>query len=324
MLKCPKFRPCAKISNILTIDQKLAAIKFFESRILRSDGQSYEDLFCEVMEAARSGFQRVNPQGRIGDRKNDGFDASSGLYCQVYAPQNLLKSEGDAMTKLKEDFAGLIDFWPKIAPIKSFWFVLNDKYKGATPSIHALISELRQAHGIECGTFLNKDLENLFESLPDHKMQRIIGSIPSPETLSQLEYSALNDVIGHLMKRKTVLRPETRPENLDFIKKIEFNGLTDYPSNLLKVGDYQRSEVETYFSSRENATILDIQQRFIELYREGQQNWHGLEGADNVFYHILDSSKPSEEAMYDAPVVALMAFYFEKCDIFEPPTNSAA
>ena len=312
-----------QIRHIVTTDQKLAALKFLESRILRSDGQAYEDLFCEVMVAANPNFKTVKPHGRIGDRKNDGFDSVVGLFCQVFAPENLHKSEGSALKKLAEDFAGLLAHWPHIAPIKEFWFVLNDRYKGTTHPIEDLLSKLSETHNIPCRSFLNKDLEHVFESLPEEKKLRVVGSLPNPETLAAFEFSSLNEIIVHLMEIKVVAQRETRPENLDFIQKIQFNNLSDYPGSLLRAGDYQRAEIETYFSGRLNASKLDIQQRFIELYKEGQQHWQDSEGAaDSIFWHILDSAKPSKEAKYDSEVAALMAFYFEKCDIFEEPTTN--
>jgi hypothetical protein len=301
-------------------DEKRIALILLENKIYRSDGQAYEDLFCDIMESHNPNFKRVKPQGRIGDRKNDGFDSTAGLYCQVYAPENLHKSEGDAIQKLEEDFAGLLLHWSSISAIRDYYFVLNDKFKGTTYPIEELLSKLKKAHSVNCRSFLNKDLETVFEMLPDHKIEKIVGGIPSPEKLTTLNYSSLNEVLNHLMNKKGVTKHAERPENPDFIKKISFNGLTTIPGGLLTVGDYQNGEIETFFRNRSDFHRIDVQRKFVELYQEGQNLYDGVnEKGDHIFYHILERAKPREEAVFDTPVVALMAYYFEKCDIFEPP-----
>lgn len=302
-------------------DEKRIALVLLENKIYRSDGQAYEDLFCDIMEAYNPNFKKVKPQGRIGDRKNDGFDSTIGLYCQVYAPENLHKSEAGAIQKLEEDFAGLLQYWSSISPVQQYYYVLNDKFKGTTYPIEELLSKLSREHSVNCRSFLNKDLMTIFETLPDHIIEKLVGGIPSPEKLTTLDYSSLNEVVNHLMTQKGVSKQLTRPENPDFIKKISFNGLTNGPGALLTVGDYQNGEIEAFFRNRSDFHRIDVQQKFVELYREGQSLYEGLEEkGDHVFYHILEKAKPREECIFDTPVVSLMAYYFEKCDIFEPPT----
>lgn len=305
---------------IMTKEEKRIALVLLENKIHRSDGQAYEDLFCDIMEAHNSNFKRVKPQGRIGDRKNDGFDSTTGLYCQVYAPENLHKSEAGAIQKLEEDFAGLILHWSSICPIKEYYYVLNDKFKGTTHPIEDILSNLTKLHSVNCRSFLNKDLEAVFTTLSDHSIEKIVGGIPSPEKLTTLNYSTLNEVLTHLMNKKGVIKHAERPENPNFIKKISFNGLTAVPSALLTIGDYQNGEIEAFFRNRSDFHRIDVQQKFVELYQEGLALYdEPREKGDHIFYHILERAKPREEAFFDTPVIALMAYYFEKCDIFEPP-----
>lgn len=87
-----------------------------------------------------SEFTPIKTQGNIGDRKNDGYIPSKGIYYQVYAPERIDATE--AINKIENDIDGLIKYWNDVCPIKEYNFVINDKYKGAYPTINAKILEV--------------------------------------------------------------------------------------------------------------------------------------------------------------------------------------
>lgn len=92
----------------LTPEQLYFADRLFELRILRANGQAFQDLFTRLMGLRHSDFRPVKPQGSIGDRKNDGFHASAGRYYQVYAPEKHdPKDVAKTVGKISRDFAGL-------------------------------------------------------------------------------------------------------------------------------------------------------------------------------------------------------------------------
>ena len=96
----------------MTREQTYVAHILFRNKVLESDGTAYETLFTKIMDLANPTFQQVKPQGPIGDRKNDGFDKSTGTYYQVYAPEDPKTKEQDAVNKLVNDFNGLYSYWP--------------------------------------------------------------------------------------------------------------------------------------------------------------------------------------------------------------------
>ena len=96
----------------MTKDERYIATLQFQNKVLKSSGNSYEELFTCVMQQANPYFTQVKPQGSWGDKKNDGFDPTTGTYYQVYAPENLSTTEKKAIAKLNEDFNGLKAFWP--------------------------------------------------------------------------------------------------------------------------------------------------------------------------------------------------------------------
>jgi hypothetical protein len=92
----------------MTKEERALARIIFHKKVLASDGQAYEDLFVAIMQKACKEFRPVKPQGTLGDRKNDGYDPTTGHYYQVFAPEDASKSTAAAVAKLKADFAGLM------------------------------------------------------------------------------------------------------------------------------------------------------------------------------------------------------------------------
>jgi hypothetical protein len=52
----------------MNVDEKALAHKLFQSKVLTSEGQAFEDLFTLVMQKSNPNFVQVKPQGKFGDR----------------------------------------------------------------------------------------------------------------------------------------------------------------------------------------------------------------------------------------------------------------
>lgn len=206
----------------------------FQNKIYSYDGTAFETFFTKVMQCYNSNFRQVKPQGRYGDRKNDGFDQTTGTYYQVYAPEDILIKEKDTIEKLVEDFAGLYNFWQSIIPIRQFFYVVNDKYKGVYPSLYKELQNIRNGYSdVAADSFLAKDLENIFMSLDETAIIDIIGIIPSPDNTDMLEYGIMKDVVEYLLGVETNPQREIIPLNPDFEAKITFNNLSENVASYL-------------------------------------------------------------------------------------------
>jgi hypothetical protein len=106
----------------MNLEKQYIARVIFKNRVLSSHGQVFEDLFVRVMQASDKDFRPVKPQGREGDKKNDGFNKVKGQYYQVYSPENVLEKEKESYKKLDTTFDELYDYWQPISPIKEFYF----------------------------------------------------------------------------------------------------------------------------------------------------------------------------------------------------------
>jgi len=107
--------------------EKALSRKFFKLKIHEANGQAFEDLFTAIMSYTETDFRAITPWGNIGDRKNDGYIKSKGIFFQVFSPKEITKTYPKVVKKLEEDFEGLINQW---APVNEFYFVVNDKYQG--------------------------------------------------------------------------------------------------------------------------------------------------------------------------------------------------
>lgn len=149
----------------------------FKLLVHESTGQKYQDLFVKIMGYADPSFKAVKVHGNIGDRGNDGWSANSGKYFQVYAPEDLPSNDPTSIKKINTDFEKLAAYWNSISPIRQYHFVVNDKYKGASPHIYKAISDLKTKHNLEdASIFLASDLENLLFAQNQDVINSILGT----------------------------------------------------------------------------------------------------------------------------------------------------
>lgn len=306
----------------MTKDELYLARVLFKLRVHESDGQAFQDLFVKVMQHANPNFRPIKPHGREGDQKNDGFDKANGLYYQVYAPEDLAPNVYTAVSKLTDSFSGLKNYWDtQVSPIKEYFFVLNDKYKGTYPEIEKGLASLEQKHKeIKCNPFLTKDLEDVFINLPKDKIIDIIGIIPDPLKIETVDYSIMNEIINYLHKTAVLYKIEKIPADPDFVKKLTFNRLSSRVAGLLDFGNHQNYVMDDYFKFRSNFVKAELREIFRTFYEAGVCSIPENEDKpDMVFFYILDKASANKTKAVQDAVLVLMSYYFEYCDIFEVP-----
>ncbi|GHT37176.1 hypothetical protein FACS189435_1620 [Bacteroidia bacterium] len=265
-------------------------------------------------------FRQVKPQGQYGDRKNDGFDNTTGTYYQVYAPEDIKIREKETIDKLVADFAGLYSYWQAITPIRFFFYVVNDKYKGAYPSLYAELQKIRgQYADVTVIPFLSKDLEDIFLGLDEDSVTDIIGIIPSPDDIA-IEYGVMRDVVDYLLKVVTNPQPEVIPLNPDFDRKISFNSLSGNVAAYLQCHRVNEFAINDFFELNSNFAKNELRNVFNVLYNEALSIISDSKDKnDKVFFYIYEKSYPKHSVAINAAIFTLMAYYFEYCDIFETP-----
>lgn len=312
----------------MTNEEKWLARVIFQKQVHSLSGQAYEDFFSTIMQHANSNFRQIKPQGQFGDRKNDGYDPTTGCYHQVFAPDDTRKKPTDAVKKANTDFKGLKTFWQSICPIKSYKFVLNDRYRGSFPEIEQTLALIKRDHTLDdASSLLARHLEDIALNLPDDKIVAIVGIIPSPSSMVSVKYSILNDIITHVMNLKIPIDVSQILSAPDFDKKISFNGLSRPVGSLLITASYQRSTVDDFFRRNSSFIKQSLRDSFNQMYLDASRSIPISEPSppsrgDRIFFEILHKATPgpskTSKDVQDA-VLVLMAYYFESCDIFEDP-----
>jgi hypothetical protein len=302
----------------MNADEKAIARLLFKNKILSTKGQAFEDLFSAIMTYAYTDFQQIKPWGNIGDRKNDGYRKTNGIFYQVYAPEDAQRSYPSLVKKLKTDFTGLKRQW---SPVNEFYFVLNDRYSGVNADCEIMLQDIKNSHNLTNAGFLTaKDLENILFNLTDDQIFSITGFILDPTKIKSLDYSILNEVILHIMQLPLTIesKPGLVPPNWD--DKIKFNGLSKPLSDLLNVGYWQINSLEAYLKNNSNFLADSLRDKMNGIYLQESKYQTG----DSLFWAIVNCASPKNELMYQTAVIVIMSKYFETCDIFEEPPMGKA
>ena len=297
----------------MKLQEKTLSRHLFQNKILKADGQAFEDIFTSIMNYAEANFQPIKPWGNIGDRKNDGYVRAKGIFYQVFAPEDIGKSYTKVVKKIKKDFAGLLSQWENI---NEFYFVVNDKYNGVNADCEQAIQDIKANYSLrKAGILIAKDLENILFTLEDDQILLIAGNIPDPALIKQLDYSILCEVIHYIMKLSL---PSGKQANIalpDWDEKIKFNNLTDPVAKLLNNGYFQIHSLEEYLSNNSDFLADSLRDKMNDIYIQEKLQKDG----DKLFWAIVNSASPKASQMYQTAVIVIMSKYFESCDIFKEP-----
>lgn len=294
--------------------EKALARKFFKLKIHEANGQKFENIFTAIMNYAESDFQQIKPWGNIGDRKNDGYIKSKGIFFQVFAPEDIHKSQPDVINKLEKDFECLKSQWENI---NEFYFVVNDKYNGVNADCEQKIQQIKTQHKLQNAGFkTSKDLENILFNLQDDQILAITGHLSDPGNIKTLDYSILNEVISHIKGLPLTSISDSSIIVPDWDEKVKFNDLSELPLSYLNHGYLQIGAVESYLKNESNFLADELKEKMYQLYiTEKDKNQIG----NDLFWAIVNQASPKSENPYQAAVIVIMAKYFETCDIFEEP-----
>lgn len=292
--------------------EKALARKIFKLKIHEANGQEFENIFTAIMNYVETGFQSIKPWGNIGDRKNDGYIKSKGMFFQVFSPEDITKSYPKVVKKLKNDFNGLIKQW---SPVNEFYFVVNDKYLGVNADCEQTIEAIKQKHGLKNAGFrIAADLENLLFSLDEDQVFAVIGFLPDPATI-QLDYSVLSEILSHLM---ILSLPKTKDSSIiypDWDEKIAFNNLDSLEAKYLNDGFLQIGSLDEYLNNQSNFFAEEVKDKVREIYIECSKKYSG----SKLFWAIIEMISTRPESSFQSASIVLISKYFETCDVFEEP-----
>lgn len=291
----------------------------FKIRFLESKGEAFQLFFEHLMGYAyRSDFIACKPYGKQGDKKNDGILPSERKLFQVYAPRALDSARTKA--KITEDFDGAKAHWSD--HFDTWVFVHND---GALPpEVITHILNLRKANPrITIETWGEKELLSVFRKISPADLASWMGPPPTAEVISSVGFDEIQLVLESLAKRENLPVQPAKPVSPG---KIEANDLSEDTRDLLNAGTIKSPLVARFFERWNDATYGErmsgaFRKRYIEL-RDMKPPMH----PDDIYTHLFKwaGGGTMKSTGHQMAIYAVLAHFFESCDIFEPAKEKSA
>ena len=284
----------------------------FEKAFLERKGTAFQDWFVNLASSAYGAdFEIIRPYGKQGDWKCDGRRLSTGTYFQCYAPD--AHTDSVTISKINDDFPGVLEKWGKA--VKSWVFVHNDP-RGVPPTVAARLDELRAEYPtIDIAIWLKVQLFVLFDLLSPVARDRLFGPAPTLRHISDLTMPDLKPIIDALEQHDPNPNEDLPPP--PSAAKLEKNTLSEDVAALLRIGRRKVRLVEQYFAR--NASV-ELGERIASGFRSRYAELTSLDlTPDQTFGHLQEYAGMSGEPKRQVAALAVLAYFFDVCDIFEDP-----
>jgi hypothetical protein len=279
-------------------------------------GAEFQDFFTSIMERRYpSDFQKVKPYGKYGDRKCDGYHQSLKRVFQVYAPEKMNVEETNS--KIKEDFTGAVKHWKEKL---STWVFVHNQWRGIPADVLKQLLAINGRNNVGVLHWCEPEIHDEFFELGPDLQALLLGPAPTPRAISHL---GMKDVIqvANAIAQMDVPPPEEIREVP--AGKLRANSLSVYVQTLLTMGSLKAKLVENLFGQWHDPELGDrIARAFRSRYEELRSN--SIIG-DECFLQLwrFAGGGAQNSMNLEAAVLAVLAFLFEECDIFEAPRDEA-
>lgn len=286
----------------------------FARRFLESNGDAFQEFFACIMELRYpDDFVRVRAGGPDGDLKCDGLRGSGAIIYQVYGPLDWSNNRTiqNGVDKVEADFLGALEHWGDT--MEQWVFVHNARGLPARVA-QKLVALQADYPDIRIGQMAFAELRSAALSLSESDLIELFGPTPTNRTIARLGHEELRPILQELEWVRPIPDADLRPPPAD---KLDKNRLNEDVQAALQLGMRRVELLDDYFARHPKATLGDqVAATMNQEYRRIREQ--GL-GPDAVFFELErfvggpDRSTPSRQAA----VLAVLAYYFEQCDIFE-------
>jgi len=287
----------------------------FENAFLRAKGDEFQTFFEKLMGLAyKADFMACRPWGNRGDRKNDGFLKSERRLFQVYAPNEM--TEAKAISKIQEDFEGAKAYWGKHF---DKWVFAHNAVDGLPPHVQKLLLDFEsQNPGIIVEPWALEEFRVVFRKLTLDDKQSWYGLVPTEETKAILGFKDLQVVLNSIARRSV---PTSQPVKDVPKGKIEANALSESVTSLLKAGMSKAPLVKDFFDQWHDITLGE---RIAKAFRAKYEELRGKSPPNQIFSEIQDWAGGGTRGTpeHELAVLTVIAYFFERCDIFEEPRGA--
>lgn len=288
----------------------------FENAFLRAKGAAFQTFFEQLMGLAyKADFMACRPWGNQGDRKNDGYLKSERRLFQVYAPNEM---DGvKAKSKIAEDFEGAKEHWTTHF---DSWVFVHNATDGLPPHVQKLLLDFEAAnHGIRLEPWCLEELRLVFRKLTDDDKSSWFGLAPTEETKISLGFADLQVVLERIAALPAPAMTDVKDVPTG---KIEANALSEAVARLLKEGMIKSPLVADFLSQSHDETLGE---RLAEAFKAEYQRLRDDHAPNQIFAELQSWAGGDHRGApeHELAVLTVIAYYFERCDIFEEPRGAA-
>lgn len=275
-------------------------------------GNSFEAFFHDLMVLCVPGFVDVRTAGRLGDQSSDGLELFNQKLYACYAPETV-----DAKTtvrKFQSDLEGAIA--KRSDQFTTFVFVHND-VRGVHPGISAALAKARNDY--PAVSFELMGMRHFRDLLGKQDCQDVEALLQKQLPLQYAVAVGLQEMEELLADLASQRSPDAAPAPIEAVSvyKLNYSYLTEESQSELRYGMRHSAMISDYYERRIDITERDeVAARFHSEYLEAVSA--GLEPEDVLLRlrEFLAGNRVASAPAYRAQT-AVLAYFFESCDIFE-------
>lgn len=275
-------------------------------------GNAFEAFFHDVMTLCVPGFVEVRTHGNLGDLSSDGLDLHEGRLYACYAPETV--NAASTVQKFKSDLAGAIE--KRSGQFSTFVFVHND-VRGIHPEISVALAEARVAHpSISFETMGMRHLRDLLGKQDSRDVEAVLKSQLPMQHAIAVGLQEMEDLLATLATQRLV---ETSSVAMEIVSahKLRYSDLSAESQAELRDGMRYSSMISDYYQGRIDVTERDdVAARFHAEYLEAVNDRLDPEDILLRLRVFLGGNRQQSAPVYRAQT-AVLASFFESCDIFE-------
>ena len=222
-----------------------------------------------------------------------------------------------AKAKITEDFQGAKEYWRSHF---DSWVFVHNSADGLPPHVQELLLNFEVTNtGIKIQPWCLEELRLVFRMLSNDDKSSWFGLAPNEETKARLGFTDLKVVLERIAAIPTLQMTDVKNVPAG---KIEANALSEAVARLITEGMIKSPLVADFLSTWYDETLGErLAEAFKAEYRRLRDDY-----TPNQIFAELQSwaggdSRGSPE--HEFAILTIIAYYFERCDIFEEPRGAA-
>lgn len=199
------------------------------------------------------------------------------------------------------------------------WTFVHNDHDGLPADLTQQLLKLKTDNpGLTIDHWSPQRLSLATKNLAFEQLQRLFGNPPTDSDMRDLGRDDIAKAVAGLTLEGQSWVPGAADMPAVDPRKIDFNRLTELPRRLLTAGMTQAQMVDDYFAHHPDPTLRDRAALLMKVEWMRLQA-QGVDG-DDAFHALHDKAiRPFGGSRQMSASLALLAFLFESCDIFDNP-----